>query len=1329
MRLQHLVRIGVFLPIVFVIAALMSLSSSGEPAAASSVQLKNDSGRMGGYISDIRPCWVFGSVLRGTDSQYPMQVRSVDFLMTNDFQPAAPSARVRAVIYGLDSNGQPTTRLAESQTVTITSFAPAWSSIPITTSQVIFSTPTSFLAGVEYEDGIPGTVPSVMTDNHSNIPINRNFYSQSCGGSWFEHYRFWIGAGNVGYNMVRARVDAGVTPEPIWTLSPTPTLTPGPSPTPIPGQVLQGGMVAFGKSHNLARTPNGRLHLLYVTDPRRDLYHIWSDDNGATWQPSPPLLAASANQMEISVAPDPSGGLNLQYGGWDGQRTYYKHFDGTQWGPPTFLADGAFGRNIAVDSAGHVHVLWSNSDTWYARFDGQRWTPPRQIAYGAWHPTIAVGPDDSLHVAYNDNDFCCDHDGVQVRYIASTDGGDTWSQPVNVSQNTAWSGGAALAVSQDGVVHLVYVVQSPVVAGGLYYRQFRNGRWSPAEVISSGNAGVQTGSTGAESPAISTDTTGNVFVAYRCLNAANLWDVCLRVRAWQGWLPVMNLTNNSRQQSGVPSMPFGIIPSGRGLDLAWNTDAMLVHRYVSPQELGIPATPTPSPTPSPTPAPYHVRVVDDAGQPVDGARVALNGALVTDADGHPKLTANGGVLDFPALQAGDTLTALAVQEQIASQRGAHDTDVEPRYPNPNWAYRVYLTSVDLDDQGRARVYHVPDASPAEHTLVVRPRNPLVLFNLVVSVEWDADAAYADQLTRAFQRASNYLYDLSDGQMAFGQVTIYDHAAHWNDADIQVSTENIVRPHAHVGGITDRDTSHVLRLGRFWDGDSGNQGPWDEPNGFRTLVHEFGHYALSLYDEYLAYTFDDNRAVTGQRRSGCTSLDHASDTNGSNASVMDYQYTTSEFDAQNVPGLWSPLCRLTVQWQFNGESAWETIARKYSDTQTPARWRLNTPMERGHVMPGPDAPDGSLSPLPMVVAHVGTGGALRQLTVRDANGPYLGAIVALYKSDGRVIDQGFTDALGRLDVYGAAEGDTIRAASFDAGLSGHVTVTADPSLTVTLSPLHGVARASSGGAPSSQSPGGSIPHLRVVPEARAAPDTVDLAISLLDFGPGADPNIVVTEPGSDVAHSPELSYSATTGSYEGAISFSATERGTGRLRAAGGVSNALVRLQSTYRLQQALNDRAQDIFSDDGNLQLHVDSESLPGSVAYFAVMPPGAVPGDLPSGLTLVGDVYDITASGALTSLGRPAALTLHYDAALVNPVASSEGFGIYRWDPNDRAWRAVTTQIEADHQAATSVVTNLGAYAILAPPGAWMRPPSHIYLPLLGSSREAQRPPGGAQP
>jgi photosystem II stability/assembly factor-like uncharacterized protein len=684
--------------------------------------------------------------------------------------------------------------------------------------------------------------------------------------------------------------------------------------------------------------------------------------------------------------------------------------------------------------------------------------------------------------------------------------------------------------------------------------------------------------------------------------------------------------------------------------------------------------------PPPPPDSTYAHVLDESGHPVEGAQIYQNGRLATDVLGQPQVTDAAGNLILQDVQTGDALVALLPLYQQPTVRQGH----------AGWAYQTHQTDLSVAGDGSLHSYTVT-ATPGPQTLTVRPDNVLVLFNLLVSIEWDATLTYTQEISRAVSYASDYLYDLTDGQMAFGQVSIYDSSQFWADADVQISTKNIVWPHAYVGGLTSDDKSHVIRVGRGWDGNSGNQGPWDQAEGFRTLVHEFGHYALYLYDEYFAYLFDSHGNLIGELPSYCTGPENRDpSTDASNASLMDYQYTTSELSARDVSGLWSDLCEQTAQWQLNGESAWETLVRMYADLSQPPRWQLRTPADRGAVMAGPAGLPDTVLTLPMVaVYNSGTSTPPQRLAVYDPQGaPYRGAIVALYKQDGQVIGQGFTAEDGRLDVYGAAAGDTVRAASMDGGLGGSTTVGTETGLTLTLVPVGGLMIQTVE----------AIPHLRVIAEPGPDPSQIDLLIALHNFGPAADPSVIVTAPGSEAGYAPHLGYSPTSGAWEGQISFGATERGTGRVRAAGAVGSSIVRLQSTYRLQRVLNGQSREVFSDDGNLSLYLEPGSLPGNEANFVVMPPGALPGALPEGLTLIGDAYDITASGALVALEQPAILKLRYDGTLVGSAPTPAGLGLYRWDPNTGTWQVIPGEQDVEQRAMIAPVTALGAYTLLAP-------------------------------
>jgi hypothetical protein len=742
--------------------------------------------------------------------------------------------------------------------------------------------------------------------------------------------------------------------------------------------------------------------------------------------------------------------------------------------------------------------------------------------------------------------------------------------------------------------------------------------------------------------------------------------------------------------AGTPATNLAAAPTGSSHVFTWNAEADLikndtvVFRIEAYQGFKGPG-PYQRPYLAAQTFPFRVeatqwfaRVVDEAGRPVQDATVYHRGQPVRDSGGAPRKTDRAGLLRLGELEEGEPLLALSpsLHEQPTS-RQAHN----------GWAYHTHLSNLAWATDGQAQIFKAD--VPGEQRLVLKRASPLVLFNLVISIEWDASTDYLDSIERAARAASDYLYDLTDGQMAFQQVTIYDNAVHWADADIQVSTQNTGQPYAYIGGLVDRDTSHVIHIGRAWDGESANAGPWDKPDGYRTIVHEFGHYALRLYDEYFGYEIDQQGNIR-RYSAACTHmpLDPAAD--AINASAMYDQYRSSELAMRGVPGLWSDACEETAQWQRNGQSDWETLLRWYADVDS-ARWQFITPADRGSVLAGPAAADrpAAMPSWPLInVEHEPAGPPPRQLTVLGPQGPAGGVSVALNKSNGRVISQGFTDAQGRLLVYGASQNDTLRATSLDGGLTEQITVGLELELILVLNPRPGLA---------TQAGGTHHPHLRVFAEPSPDSSRVDLTVFLEDFGLGATPTVVVTTPGSEVGQNPPVSYSPATGTYEARMSLSASALGTGRIQVMRDVQGRAVSLATTYRLQQVANHQVQDVYSDDGNLHLHLDAGSLRGAPAYLVVTAPGMLPGPPPAGLATVGAVYDLTASGALDD--KLGILTMRFDSVLLGSDRAAAHLGLYRWDPASKRWQAVPGQLDLERQELVAQVTALGTYALLAPP------------------------------
>lgn len=255
-------------------------------------------------------------------------------------------------------------------------------------------------------------------------------------------------------------------------------------------------------------------------------------------------------------------------------------------------------------------------------------------------------------------------------------------------------------------------------------------------------------------------------------------------------------------------------------------------------------------------------------------------------------------------------------------------------------------------------------------LAFDPQQTLTTFDVTISLEWQPgnneqelanlancgapaseNSVYLKDIAAAMQSAASYLYDLTDGQMTFGTVTVYTGGEAWDKADIRILASNDYRPTALIGGIVDApktvpnaDGSLSLTfrpgqifLGRLWDGTTGRCGPWSASAGARTIVHEWLHYALNLWDEYQ------------QPESGSATYCAANDlplfSAGANASsAMAYHYTADALWRGDIAGgRAAPLaCLNTDQMLVHNRSDWETIKAYFPAIRMPDLTRGSVP---------------------------------------------------------------------------------------------------------------------------------------------------------------------------------------------------------------------------------------------------------------------------------------------------------------------------------------------------------------------------------------------------
>jgi hypothetical protein len=246
-------------------------------------------------------------------------------------------------------------------------------------------------------------------------------------------------------------------------------------------------------------------------------------------------------------------------------------------------------------------------------------------------------------------------------------------------------------------------------------------------------------------------------------------------------------------------------------------------------------------------------------------------------------------------------------------------------------YTLYNTSASVTQSG-LNGHTVQEAGV--QTLVVSSSNPLLLFNLDLSLEWDArgDGSFLADLEYAVKQASAVLYDVSDGQVALGDVRLHQAKEDWADADIVMYAQNGIRPRASMGGVVDEVTDDVYRDGRtitnaYGPGQIRMGSNWD-PFGQslvelnrdwqQALAHELSHYLFYLPDNYIGIGPDGGPINTDCKGSFMTST---------------YDEAYSEF-LTRPPWEADPECLKTMAEHTTGRTDWETIRRFYPALVTP-----------------------------------------------------------------------------------------------------------------------------------------------------------------------------------------------------------------------------------------------------------------------------------------------------------------------------------------------------------------------------------------------------------
>lgn len=352
----------------------------------------------------------------------------------------------------------------------------------------------------------------------------------------------------------------------------------------------------------------------------------------------------------------------------------------------------------------------------------------------------------------------------------------------------------------------------------------------------------------------------------------------------------------------------------------------------------------------------------------------------------------------------------------------------------NIMYEVYIDNTKFDSKGKPSDYILTtDFEP-----VIMLDHTTLRYNLLISVEWDADAEFLDTLKSQCRKLSNYLYDVTDGQLYFNQVDIYDNSEQWDNCDMRIYTNNMCWPNASVGAI--HETSGAANMPRLWMGDSDpsrNTTARDDwltklaSNHFKTMGHELGHYLFNFWDEYVYVDTVMAKKIPKGYNFGFMQFQY--DGGGKSASEM------SSADNYSIDYFY----KCTAQWYYNKMDCWSQFETEHQVIYGNHLAVIYKPRDRvdtyGFILEGPNDylqyPDYNVGKLMYGDIHnANLGAGTADVICYLGNGPFPNVDATLMKSYDiffKWLGEGRTSDGGKIKILGARVGDNVRCYYLDA----------------------------------------------------------------------------------------------------------------------------------------------------------------------------------------------------------------------------------------------------------------------------------------------------------
>jgi len=198
----------------------------------------------------------------------------------------------------------------------------------------------------------------------------------------------------------------------------------------------------------------------------------------ADWTPAKRITWTAGESASPAVAVDSGGATHVVWSDdtpGNAEIYYRKSEDGgTTWSWTQRLAwttGKSYHPAIDIDSGGTVHVVWDDDtpgdeEIYYRKSEdggsgdgGDSWGPVKRLTWheeAQWTPSVAVNSSGHVYVVWQDSRITLG----ELYYRSSTDQGATWSSPLRLTWTEGYSNAPAAAASGNKI-HIVWYDGTP----------------------------------------------------------------------------------------------------------------------------------------------------------------------------------------------------------------------------------------------------------------------------------------------------------------------------------------------------------------------------------------------------------------------------------------------------------------------------------------------------------------------------------------------------------------------------------------------------------------------------------------------------------------------------------------------------------------------------------------------------------------------------------------------------------------------------------------------------------------------------------------------------